>query len=328
MIDKILHELLLENEVVVMPNFGAFVFHELGAKVNVKTGRFNPGCRVLRFQSQLKHQDGMLIGAISQKKKCSFGEATQLFEGWLQELKSNIDRNGSSFIPQVGTLKRENGVLSFTPSHENWESHSAYGLYPFFVEPISQLNKVAELEPKATGSALVKPMVSSSAKYWRAAAAVAIPLTIAAFSFSYPNNGLEASFSWFGPTETAYAERTAVKVDTSNKAFEWNDVVGQGNDARYFSYEVFPEFSVEVENENAQPDPGYYLIQGCFRSLENAEKQVLKLKEKGYSNAQIVDYYKGLYRVSIDQSASKVQARKQLKKFNQRFKGLWIAKLV
>lgn len=321
MIHTIISSLLEEKEAVILPEFGAFVFHAIPANVNPKTGRIVPAGRILRFQPQLAHQDGVLIGAISDRASVSYGEASEMYQTWVQQLKADLQLKSSKAIGGVGRFYSERNQLRFTPEREFWESENAYGLYPFFMKPIIQ----EQVPPQAPSVVAIANKASRYA-YWKVAAAIAIPITVAVFGMQIPFNGMSASLLSFGSTEPTYHKTERSIIAPAVQTFSWQDIHSESGDVRYFSYPM-EEVTVAIENENTEPEKGYYLIQGCFRELENAEKQVARLISKGYSNALILDYYKGLYRVSLDQDVSKIKARIKMKSLRSRFKGLWLAKV-
>jgi hypothetical protein len=320
-IHTIISSLLEEKEAVILPEFGAFVFHAIPANVNPKTGRIVPAGRILRFQPQLAHQDGVLIGAISDKSGVAYGEANEMYQTWVQQLKADLQVKSSKSIGGVGRFYSEGSQLRFTPERELWESENAYGLYPFFMKPIIQ----AQQTPPVASVQSAPSKINRNA-YWKVAAAIAIPITVAVFGMKIPFDGMSASLLSFGSTEPTYQEVERKISTPAVQSFAWQDILSESGDVRYFTYSM-EDVNVAIENENAEPDKGYYLIQGCFRELENAEKQVARLVSKGFSNALILDYYKGLYRVALDHELSKTTARNKMRTMRSRFKGLWLAKV-
>ncbi len=80
--------------------------------------------------------------------------------------------------------------------------------------------------------------------------------------------------------------------------------------------------AVFAENNSGTP---YHVIGGCFSVKSNAEQLVKDLNEQGFS-ASILDFHKGLYRVSAGDYTSRTVAKSNLKDFkNDGFSG-WILK--
>ena len=52
--------LLLENDCVIIPDFGGFIAHYSPAKIDSDTGQFLPPCRTIGFNAQLILNDGLL----------------------------------------------------------------------------------------------------------------------------------------------------------------------------------------------------------------------------------------------------------------------------
>ncbi len=77
----------------------------------------------------------------------------------------------------------------------------------------------------------------------------------------------------------------------------------------------------ETENNNFS----YHVISGCFSVKENANQLVQDLNEKGYS-AQILDFHKGLYRVSAGDYKNRSIAKERLAQFKSNGFSGWILK--
>ncbi len=70
----------------------------------------------------------------------------------------------------------------------------------------------------------------------------------------------------------------------------------------------------------------YQLIMGCFANKKNADSLVATLREQG-KTASILDYHKGLYRVSAQGYPSRKEARAAKKALKTEGKSSWILKM-
>jgi hypothetical protein len=79
----------------------------------------------------------------------------------------------------------------------------------------------------------------------------------------------------------------------------------------------------EIDNKS-----GYFLVAGCFSTVENAEKLIAQLSKKGFSSAHVFDFENGLYRVSFSAPYnSYLEAKNELKKIQAtENSGAWIAR--
>ena len=67
--------LLLENDCVIVPNFGGFVAHYVKEE-----NLFLPPTRIIGFNSQLKLNDGVLVQSYMSAHDTSFADATRMVE--------------------------------------------------------------------------------------------------------------------------------------------------------------------------------------------------------------------------------------------------------
>ena len=72
--------LLLENDCVIVPNFGGFVAHYAPATYVKEENLFLPPTRIIGFNSQLKLNDGVLVQSYMSAHDTSFADATRMGE--------------------------------------------------------------------------------------------------------------------------------------------------------------------------------------------------------------------------------------------------------
>ncbi len=82
-------------------------------------------------------------------------------------------------------------------------------------------------------------------------------------------------------------------------------------------------------NTDTKPPAGskmYYIVAGSFKSMENGQRYVNELKNKGYTNALMLDNpQNGFYTVAYSAYADKQTADQELKRINDKEqKGSWI----
>ena len=66
---KHIHDLLLENETVIIPGFGAFISTYKPAEIG--ENEIKPPSKEISFTRQIRNNDGMLVTAIARKAKIS-----------------------------------------------------------------------------------------------------------------------------------------------------------------------------------------------------------------------------------------------------------------
>jgi len=158
-----------------------------------------------------------------------------------------------------------------------------------------------------------------------AAAAVIIPIGFYSFWIPMKTDVLQSGvvysedFNPFSkkkaPLYDNSAKRNAITIDSIQKSESMKDITSQlSENTSVFSYAIDDDLFVPValnkEIESKTPskpealENAYHLIVGCFGNKGNASSLVKDLNSQGFSSF-IVDYHKGLHRVSAAHSASK-----------------------
>ncbi len=107
-IEKLIGDLLLRHNCVVVPSFGGFVAKQTAATIDKVNGIMLPPKKSLLFNRQLINNDGLLIASYAQETGKSFDEASNevlaLVENWLKLLNEGervvIDKVGFLFLDQ------------------------------------------------------------------------------------------------------------------------------------------------------------------------------------------------------------------------------------
>jgi len=97
---------------------------------------------------------------------------------------------------------------------------------------------------------------------------------------------------------------------------------------KYFGQSSIPQ--VEERSKVGTGGPGWYIIAGSFRKLQSAEEMLTKLKQEGYSKAEILrDAETNMYRVSYNRFDTKESAEQELAKLRDKVtdgKDIWLLK--
>lgn len=179
-----------------------------------------------------------------------------------------------------------------------------------------------------------------------AAAAVIIPIGFYSFWIPMKTDVLQSGVVYsqdFNPfnksKEPRYdftSNRNVIKVDSVKKSESIKEMTSDlPESTNVFSYPIDDDLFVPVSlnreptnnttTEGRNLKSGYHLIVGCFESKENASSLVNELKSKGF-NSFIIDYHKGLHRVSAGQAQSKTKVLILREKANSMGLSSWVLK--
>lgn len=136
---KYLHELLLENETVIYPGFGAFISNYKPAEI--KENEIIPPSKVISFTRQFRNNDGLLVIHIARRAKISQTYATKRIDKERENMQYLLDKGEKVIIENVGILYTdEKNEIQFTSA---FDENSGLGSFGF--EPVT--TKEAEIKP-------------------------------------------------------------------------------------------------------------------------------------------------------------------------------------
>jgi hypothetical protein len=179
-----------------------------------------------------------------------------------------------------------------------------------------------------------------------AAAAVLIPIGFYSFWIPMKTDVLQSGvvysedFNPFNkkndPLYNNSAKRNTISIDSIQKGESIKDITSQlSENTTVFSYPIDDDLFVPVSlnkvterksvSEPEITDNAYHLIVGCFGNKENASSLVKDLNSQGF-NSFIVDYHKGLHRVSAGHSLSKGKVLDIREKANSKGLSSWVLK--
>ena len=135
-LEKYIHSLLLENETVIVPGFGAFVSNYKPAEIS--KNEIKPPSKEISFTQQIRNNDGLLVGYIADEEGISHFDALKKIEKERENLIYKLDKGEKTIIEDAGELfYNEKNEIQFTPFHDDNLLLDSFGL-----ETISIKNKV------------------------------------------------------------------------------------------------------------------------------------------------------------------------------------------
>ena len=132
LLSKMVKELILDNDVVVLPGMGAFVADMVPSTFSDKGYTINPPYRRLCFRPKPDEGD-ILVKLYADSNNVSVEVADRILRGFLSELKSVVHQKKTVILPGLGRLRatKENNLF-FVPNAD-------LDIYPegFGLEPLS-----------------------------------------------------------------------------------------------------------------------------------------------------------------------------------------------
>lgn len=205
--------LLLENDCVIVPDFGGFVAHYNPATYIEEENLFFPPTRTIGFNPQLKMNDGLLVQSYMAAYGTNFPDATRMVNKVVQNLVACLHENGKVELPNIGEISYTiHGTCSFLPYDNRITTPDLYGLDSFETKPLAALHKAEVRNHLPVPSVETRPLkrIRRSSYHWKLkrsylSNAVAFIAVIALFfMFSTPienTETIQGNYAHLLPTE-------------------------------------------------------------------------------------------------------------------------------
>jgi nucleoid DNA-binding protein len=126
-LSNFIHSLLLENETVIIPGFGAFISTYKPAEI--KGNEIKPPSKEISFTQQIKNNDGLLVEIIARKAKISQRNAMKRVDKARENMLYELDNGETVILENIGSLQyNKNNEIVFTPFQEDNLLLDSFGL--------------------------------------------------------------------------------------------------------------------------------------------------------------------------------------------------------
>ena len=108
--------LLLDNDCVIVPDFGGFMAHHVSGRYDSRDHVFLPPLRTIGYNPQLRINDSLLAQSYIEAYDISYPEAVQCISNDVSELKQRIADDGAYTLNGIGTIRlNDDGRYEFEP---------------------------------------------------------------------------------------------------------------------------------------------------------------------------------------------------------------------
>lgn len=324
---KYIQELLLDNETVIIPGFGAFISTYKPAEI--KGNEIIPPSKDISFTRQFRNDDGLLVANVAKRNKLSQINALKRIEKERENMLYQLDKGETVTIENIGILfNDEKNEIQFTPFQDDNLLMDSFGFETITVtdavekpeeteplkefaeeipvtegseiniesenadktvseviapsiesEPVSQTEVIPENEKEIEKIKLPRPLPDwaiekpverkKTSGFWYLL--ILIPIFIAGYFVFRNNNNPNKTEN--NVDQTMKNEQEGIHVQTIPA------IDSMQNDS--VQNEVEAVKNLEPQVNLSEGNSKYYLVGGGFKSGENAEKYIVRLKEKG-----------------------------------------------
>jgi len=298
---RYIEELLYRYNCVVVPEFGAFLTQNKPARIDRSTNTIFPPTKHISFNQQLSSNDGLLVSYMANAEGISYEMMLKNILEESKKWKSQLRKGDRLGLDNIGELwlNRE-GKIQFQPTKKVNYLTSSFGLNSIITTSVTRevlKEEVVELEEKIPF--IITPEEREKGPYrdvFKYAAVILLAISTGLTGFKVYND-------------------TQVNQEMVHQQAQ--EIVSKNiQEATFFNARPFelPVLSIEI---NKKQSGGHHIIAGAFRFMENADKKVRQLREKGYQAAYLGTNKFGLHQVTYGSYQDPKEALKFLKKIRQ-----------
>lgn len=298
-LENYISDLLYRYECVIVPEFGAFITQHVSAKVHQTTNAFCPPKKIISFNEQVKHNDGLLANYVADIEKIPFAIASKKIQKRINALKSFLTEGETLTLDTIGDLMLNNeGKIAFEPSYNLNYLTDAFGLSQVFSPVVTRVNTVIDRETykeevnsiEEKTPIAITPEKRKARPYLKYAAIALIALTL---------GGLGMSGYYVNTIET----HNKIAQQEANSQLE-----SKIQEATFVISNPMPTLILNIEKQTGN----YHVVAGAYRIEDNSTKKVNQLLDKGYNARKIGKNKFGLHQVVYSSYESRSEALKAL----------------
>lgn len=326
--------LLAHHECVVVPGLGAFVVSPSGKGKNNRWGILSPPENFIVFNSEIKHNDGLLANSIAKEKKCSSEEANTLIDQYVTQVIDSLNDGKRVKIPWVGSLYSKDNENLFHPERTLSCNASNYGLTDFSLPYIKDLKQGVNVISKKKNKKTAR--ISDNRRFFIYAGSVAAALVAICFIPTPLNNG------HVNPAEERLSSLIQLPAqDTIDEETIISDtIIASDTIIPILSDIPIQSEPVLITEETPAPEPAaittpvkantdrYYIIIASLPNKLLAEKTLAEVQSKSFNYAAVISS-NGRYRIYTNSFEDKIEAEKFLVQFRKdypKYANAWLLK--
>ncbi len=345
-----IEKLLLDNDCVIVPDFGGFIAHYQPAHYIKEERLYLPPMRTIGFNPRLTLNDGLLAQAYMQAYHTDFPDATRRIEKKVTELKDFLRQEGCAEMPGIGTLHCDiHNTYEFQPAESGILSPALYGLDSFPLRPLGESSHATDSSDHLPSETKEKKHPVHLDYRWigRVAATAAAVLLFFFLSVpvenTYVDKGNYASLGTNGLFDAIRSQSlatTLVNVSTPPQEPKKKETI-RNNQNTLKPVTVKVEKIAKTEEGTKVADTGtetksvtstqtgtkgmYHLIVSSLTTAADAQQVADNYRKKGYNEASVVEG-NGHFRVSLCGFSDKAAAYQKLNELKQdeAFQNAWV----
>ncbi len=133
--------LMLSNDCVVVPGFGAFIAQYTSSHNCEQNSTFTSPKRSISFNASINHNDGLLANSIAKKASIPYAEALKQIEKSTTICRQALSDGSEVPFGRLGFfISNGEGHIEFIPFHHELANDDFFGLQPFSFPTLAERN--------------------------------------------------------------------------------------------------------------------------------------------------------------------------------------------
>jgi len=296
-LETYISDLLYRYDCVTISEFGAFLTHRVSAKIDESSNSFYPPKKVLSFNEQIQHNDGLLPNYIAEVEKIPYEVAVQKIAKHVKNIKSYLIQGETITFSNIGELVlNKEGKINFEPSYHINYLTDAFGLSQFEFQNITREEHKQKVEAiENVVPITITPEKRKSRVYLKYVAVAVVALALGGFGASkYYVNQIE--------------EHNQIAQEEANQQLD-----AKVQEATFIISNPLPAATLTIEKQSGN----YHIVAGAFRIEANSNKKVKQLQTLGYKARKIGINKYGLHEVVYASYSDRIEALKALHKIKR-----------
>lgn len=170
--------LMLSNDCVVVPGFGAFIAQYTSSNNCAQNSTFTSPKRSISFNASINHNDGLLANSIAQKASIPYAEALKQIEKSTTICRQALSDGSEVPFGRLGFfISNAEGHIEFIPFHHELANDDFFGLQSFSFPTLAERNAQVPTE-ETVSETYSEPEINIGRRNWFSHKAVQIAASI------------------------------------------------------------------------------------------------------------------------------------------------------
>lgn len=349
-LDSHIRDLLFEHDCVVIPGFGGFVANYAPARIHPTQHTFEPPSKNILFNKNLTNNDGLLANKIAGVEGCSYQQALINIQMGVDELNASLSESKKITIAELGVLYYDiEKNLQFTLSTGVNYLIDSFGLSSFHSSAIKRENISLRFEKEFSDRGPIKQEIKKINYKKVIPYILLLPILFLLVWIPFKTDLFHhvnySNINPFAEKEQALYKKskieslpelpkfTAVESIEASDTLMYKPYYISDNTITPITIQLFEALAdstntvaksvlpIIQESSNIKQ---YYIIAGCFKEVENANKLLEKLKSEGFAASVVDTTSSGLIRVCFSGHSSMNEALKSIVKIKISGVSAWL----